>query len=45
MLERAMAHDKIEFMTNTAVEEVLGVEERKSAVCVCAMWRAAMSRC
>jgi len=28
MLERAQAHDKIEFLTNTAVEEVLGVEEK-----------------
>jgi thioredoxin reductase (NADPH) len=29
MLERAMAHDKINFMTNTAVEEVLGVEQKE----------------
>jgi thioredoxin reductase (NADPH) len=29
MLERAIAHDKIKFMTNTAVEEVLGVEEKE----------------
>lgn len=29
MLERAMAHDKIQFLTNTAVEEVLGVEEKE----------------
>ena len=29
MLERAMAHPKIEFLTNTAVEEVLGVEEKE----------------
>ena len=28
MLERAQAHDKIEFLTNTTVEEVLGVEEK-----------------
>ena len=28
MLERAMAHDKIEFRSNTLVEEVLGVEEQ-----------------
>lgn len=28
MLERAQAHEKIEFMTNTTVEEVLGVEEK-----------------
>jgi thioredoxin reductase (NADPH) len=28
MLERAMAHPKIELMTNTVVEEVLGVEEK-----------------
>ncbi len=28
MLERAIAHDKIKFLTNTAVEEVLGVEEK-----------------
>src|SRR6202167_1601279 len=27
MLDRAMAHDKIKFLTNTAVEEVLGVED------------------
>lgn len=29
MLERAMAHSKIEFRTNTAVEEVLGVEQKE----------------
>jgi thioredoxin reductase (NADPH) len=29
MLERAMAHPKIAFMTNTAVEEVLGVEQKE----------------
>ena len=29
MLERAMGHANIEFMTNTAVEEVLGVEEKE----------------
>jgi thioredoxin reductase (NADPH) len=28
MLERAMAHPNIKFMTNTTVEEVLGVEEK-----------------
>ena len=28
MLERAMAHEKIKFMTNTVVEEVLGIEEK-----------------
>ncbi len=28
MLERAMAHPKIEFRTNVSVEEVLGVEEK-----------------
>ncbi|MBV8821056.1 MAG: FAD-dependent oxidoreductase, partial [Acidobacteriaceae bacterium] len=28
MLDRAMAHDKIKFMTNTVVEEVLGVEQK-----------------
>ena len=28
MLERAVAHPQIEFMTNTTVEEVLGVEEK-----------------
>jgi thioredoxin reductase (NADPH) len=28
MLDRAMAHDKIKFLTNTAVEEVLGVEQK-----------------
>ena len=28
MLERAMAHEKIKFLTNTAVEEVLGVEQK-----------------
>lgn len=29
MLDRAIAHPNIEFFTNTAVEEVLGVEERE----------------
>lgn len=29
MLERAIAHPNIEFLTNTAVEEVLGVEEKE----------------
>jgi len=29
MLERAMAHDKIKFVTNTAVLEVLGVEQKE----------------
>src|ERR1700723_3842767 len=29
MLERAMGHEKIKFMTNTAVEEVLGVEHKE----------------
>lgn len=29
MMERAMAHEKIRIMTNTAVEEVLGVEEKE----------------
>jgi len=29
MLERAIAHPNIEFRTNTAVEEVLGVEEKE----------------
>jgi len=29
MLERAIAHEKIHFLTNTAVEEVLGVEEKE----------------
>ena len=29
MLERAMAHPQIEFMTNTVVEEVLGVEQKE----------------
>ena len=29
MLDRAMAHPSIEFMTNTVVEEVLGVEEKE----------------
>ena len=29
MLERAMAHESIEFLTNTVVEEVLGVEEKE----------------
>jgi thioredoxin reductase (NADPH) len=28
MLERAMAHPKIEFRSNTVVEEVLGVDEK-----------------
>jgi thioredoxin reductase (NADPH) len=28
MLERAQAHEKIEFLSNTLVEEVLGVEEK-----------------
>src|ERR1700728_3318305 len=28
MLDRAMAHDRIQFLTNTAVAEVLGVEEK-----------------
>jgi thioredoxin reductase (NADPH) len=28
MLERAMAHEQIEFMTSTVVEEVLGLEEK-----------------
>ena len=28
MLERAMAHEKIQFLSNTLVEEVLGVEEK-----------------
>jgi thioredoxin reductase (NADPH) len=28
MLERAIAHEKIKFLTNTAVEEVLGVEQK-----------------
>ncbi len=28
MLDRAMAHPKIEFLSNTTVEEVLGVEEK-----------------
>lgn len=28
MLERAIAHEKIQFLTNTAVEEVLGVEQK-----------------
>ena len=28
MLERAMAHPKIQFLSNTTVEEVLGVEEK-----------------
>jgi thioredoxin reductase (NADPH) len=31
MLDRAMAHDKIKFLTNTAVEEVLGVEKKEVA--------------
>jgi thioredoxin reductase (NADPH) len=29
MLERAMAHPKIEFLTNVIIEEVLGVEEKE----------------
>ncbi len=29
MLERAMAHPQIEFLTNTVVEEVIGVEEKE----------------
>ncbi len=29
MLERAMAHQKIQFLTNTAIEEVLGVEQKE----------------
>ena len=29
MLERAMAHDKIKFLTNTAVLEVMGVEQKE----------------
>src|SRR5450432_1624898 len=29
MLERAMGHEKIKFMTNTAVEEVLDVEQKE----------------
>src|ERR1700689_2225181 len=29
MLDRAMAHDKIKFLTNTAVEEVLGMEKKE----------------
>jgi thioredoxin reductase (NADPH) len=29
MLDRAMAHNKIEFLTNTAVEEVLGVGQKE----------------
>jgi thioredoxin reductase (NADPH) len=29
MLERAMGHEKIQFLSNTAVEEVLGVEEKE----------------
>ena len=29
MLERAMAHPTVEFLTNTAVEEVLGVEQKE----------------
>src|SRR5271163_4736435 len=29
MLDRAMAHEKIKFMTNTAVEEVLDVEQKE----------------
>src|SRR5580698_1214418 len=29
MLERAMGHEKIKFLSNTAVEEVIGVEEKE----------------
>jgi thioredoxin reductase (NADPH) len=29
MLERAMGHDKIQFLSNTKVEEVLGVEQKE----------------
>jgi thioredoxin reductase (NADPH) len=29
MLDRAMAHDKLKFLTNTAVEEVLGAEKKE----------------
>jgi thioredoxin reductase (NADPH) len=29
MLDRAMAHDKLKFLTNTAVEEVMGVEKKE----------------
>ena len=29
MLDRAMGHEKIQFLTNTAVEEVLGVEKKE----------------
>jgi thioredoxin reductase (NADPH) len=29
MLERAMAHEKIQFLSNTMVEEVLGVEQKE----------------
>jgi thioredoxin reductase (NADPH) len=29
MLDRALAHDNIKFLTNTAVEEVLGVEQKE----------------
>src|SRR5665213_1266821 len=29
MLERAIAHEKIKFLTNTTVEEVLGVEQKE----------------
>ena len=29
MLERAMAHPKIQFLSNTVIEEVLGVEEKE----------------
>src|ERR1700736_4623553 len=29
MLDRAMAHDKLKFLTNTAVEEVLGVDKKE----------------
>jgi thioredoxin reductase (NADPH) len=29
MLDRAMGHEKIEFLTNTTVEEVLGVEKKE----------------
>src|SRR6202167_981503 len=31
MLDRAMGHDKIKFLTNTAVEEVLGAEQKEVA--------------
>ena len=29
MLDRAIGHEKIQFLTNTAVEEVLGVEKKE----------------